>query len=73
MQLFVMYKMNEDEVGKLISQINPNKSCGIDLVDPFIIKQFASSLAPILSNIFDKSINIGRVPNKVKATIILGL
>ena len=46
-QSFVMYEPNEDEVAKLISEINPNKSCGIDLIDPFIIKQLGSTLAPI--------------------------
>ena len=28
-----MYETNEDEVAKLISETNPNKSCGIDLID----------------------------------------
>ena len=63
-QSFVMYETNEDEVAKLISEINPNKSCGIHLIDPFIIKQLGSTLAPVLSNIFNKSINTGRVPDK---------
>ena len=66
-----MYETNEDEVAKLISEINPNKSCRIDLIDPFIIKQLGSTLAPVLSNIFNKSINTGRVPDKLKEGIII--
>ena len=35
MHSFVLYETNEDEITKLISELNPNKSCGIDLIDPF--------------------------------------
>ena len=70
MHSFVLYETNEDEITKLISELNPNKSCGIDLIDPFIIKQLAVPLAPILSNIFNKSMNTGRVPDKLKEAII---
>jgi hypothetical protein len=70
MHSFVLYETNEDEITKLISELNPNKSCGIDLIDTFIIKQLAGPLAPILSNIFNKSMNTGRVPDKLKEAMI---
>ena len=54
MHSFVLYETNEDEITKLISELNPNKSHGIDLIGPFIFKQLAGPLAPILSNIFNK-------------------
>lgn len=66
-----MHETNEHEVAKLISKINPNKSCGIDLIDPLIITQLASTLVPILSNIFNKSINTGRIPDKLEEAIII--
>ena len=71
MQSFVMYETNEDEVSKLISKINPNKSCGIDLLDPLTISQLSSTLVPILSNTFNKFINTGRVPDKLRKAIII--
>ncbi len=44
MHSFALYETNENEITKLILELNPNKSCGIDMIDPFIIKQLASML-----------------------------
>ena len=66
-----MYETNEDEVAELISEINSNKSCRVDLLDPIIISQLSSTLAPILPHIFNKSINTGRVPDKLREAIII--
>ena len=70
MHSFTLYETNENEITKLILELNPNKSCGIDMIDPFIIKQLAEPLAPILSNVFNKSMNTGRVPDKLKEAMI---
>ena len=40
------------------------------MTDPFIIKQLAEPPAPILSNVFNKSMNTGRVPDKLKEAMI---
>jgi hypothetical protein len=44
MHSFVLYETNEDEITKLISELNPNKSCGIDFIDPFIINSLSCRL-----------------------------
>ena len=70
MHSFALHETNENEITKLILELNPNKSGGIDMIDPFIIKQLAEPLAPILSNVFNKSMNTGRVPDKLKEAMI---
>ena len=50
-------------VQKLLRDINPNKSTGPDGIPPFILKELANELAPILSLLFQASLNQCTVPS----------
>ena len=50
----------------MLKDLNPNKSPDRDCLNPSVIKQAAEPLAPILSYIFNISIELGRVPDQLK-------
>ena len=51
---------------KLMKDINPNKSTGPDGIPPFILKELATELAPILSLLFQASLNQSTIPQDWK-------
>ena len=59
-------QISEDGVEKLLKDLNPHKAMGPDGLHPRILKQLASTIAPTLQVIFQKSINTGRVPSDWK-------
>ena len=67
---FVFFPTNELEISDYISILNPNKSFGIDSIDPFIIKQISTSIVPLLTYIFNKSMESGKVPDQLKSALV---
>ena len=59
-------EIREDGVYKLLNSLNVHKAMGPDQLHPRVLKQLASTLAPILQIIFQKSINSGKVPSDWK-------
>ena len=59
-------EIREDGVHKLLSKLNPHKAMGPDQLHPKILKQLATTVAPILQIIFQKSIDSGKVPSDWK-------
>ena len=55
--------ISEQGVLKQLSSLNPNKACGPDQIPPWFLKTFASDIAPILTDIFQDSIDSGTVPH----------
>jgi hypothetical protein len=55
-------EINTKGVHKLLAGINPSKAAGPDQVPCRILKELASELAPILSAIFNQSLNDGTLP-----------
>lgn len=53
-------------VFKQLSSLNPNKACGPDEIPPWFLKKYASQIAPMLTDIFQDSINSGVVPHRWK-------
>lgn len=49
-------------VMKLLQKLNPTKAAGPDNIRPRVLKELANELAPILTIIFNRSINTGEVP-----------
>ena len=47
---------------KLLRNLNPSKATGPDAIPAKILKECAESLAPVLAKIFQKSLDVGRVP-----------
>ena len=50
-------------VEKLLKNIDASKATGPDEISARILKEFAPQLSPLLTNIFNKSIQEGEVPN----------
>ena len=49
-------------IEKLLQNLNPNKATGPDGIPPRILKEFAKEIAPILSIIYQASIDTGHLP-----------
>ena len=49
---------------KQLSSLNPNKACGPDQIPPWFLKTFDADIAPILTDIFQDSIDSGIVPHR---------
>lgn len=46
--------INKQGVEKLLQDVNPNKASGPDAIPAKILKECASSIAPVLTKIFQK-------------------
>ena len=57
-------------VGKLLTGLNPNKAQGPDEISPRLLKELHTEVAPILTTIFQRSLDTGIVPNDWKHAII---
>ena len=53
-------------IAKLLRNINPRKACGPDSIPNQVLKNCADSLAPILSEIFQLSLDSGSLPRDWK-------
>ena len=49
-------------VQKLLEGLNPNKACGPDGILPRVLKELAPAIAPILTDLFNRSYQTGVVP-----------
>ena len=57
-------------VEKLLANTNPTKATGPDGIPPHVLKELSHELAPILTVIFQKSLNTGIVPSEWKEAIV---
>ena len=56
--------ISEQGVLKQLSSLDPNKACGPDQIPPWFLKTFAADISPILTDIFQDSIDSGTVPHR---------
>ena len=56
--------ISEQRVLKQLSLSNPNMTCGPDQIPIWFLKTFAADIAPILTDIFQDSIDSGTVPHR---------
>ena len=54
-------------VAKQLSLLKTNKASGPDAIPPWFLKESAAEIAPILTNIFQDSIESGTVPSRWKS------
>ena len=50
-------------IQKLLPGLDPNKACGSDQVLPRVLKELATQLAPIFTDLLNRSYDLGTVPN----------
>ena len=56
-------QVNEPGILKLLQNLKPHKAGGPDNIKPTILKQLAIEIAPILTFIFNTSLETGEVPS----------
>ena len=49
-------------IEKLLKNLDPKKASGVDEISPRILKEFSQELAPLLSKIFQASLDTGNLP-----------
>ena len=54
--------ISENEILKLLQKLNPNKAAGPDDIEPKVLKELATHIAPTLYVIFGVSLDTGVVP-----------
>ena len=60
------FSVTEEGVEKLLQRSIPHKASGPDMIPARLLKKCSKDLAPILTTIFNKSLQTGRVPNDWK-------
>ena len=55
--------VTEEGVAKLLRKINANKARGPDMIPVRILKELAEEISPSLTAIFQKSLDLGTVPD----------
>ncbi len=55
-------EVNEERIEKLLKDLNPNKTPGIDNIHPRVLKQLATELKEPICKIFKKSLEEGKIP-----------
>jgi len=68
---FIIKPTNPWKVAKIIKHLKTSSSIGVDLISTNYIKDAAETIAPIISNIINKSIATNKVPKTWKTAVIL--
>ena len=64
---------NLSEILKLISNLDPKKSCGFDLITNKILKATSTTVAPFLVSLFNKCLKNGIFPSSYKTAKVTPL
>ena len=59
-----------DEITKMITEINSNKSCGIDEISPKVIQKLGPLISRPLCHIFNLTFSTGNIPEELKTSLI---
>ena len=67
---FQLKNVSEVDVFHLLNTLKISKACGHDKIPPKLLRDSAIVIAPILSHIFNQSINTGIFPKELKTAVI---
>ena len=70
--LNVLQNTTEEEVWKIICK-SPAKSCMLDPIPTWLIKESRSELLPVMTNIINSSLRSSQVPKSMKSAIVTPL
>ena len=68
---FRLQHTTEKEVSKILKDINPNKASDIYKIKPAMIKHLEPTLTPILTSLFNRSIDEHEYPDPLKLTKVI--
>ena len=71
-KLRIFLPATEDEVRRLINK-SPSKSCALDPVPTWFMKEYLDCLLPSITNIVNLSMSTGIVPTKMKTALVTPL
>ena len=60
-------KVTKEGVEKLLKKINPSKPCGPDMIPARILRDMADEISPVLTLIFQSTLDLGEVPEDWKS------
>ena len=63
-------KIENAGVRKLLKDLNPNKACGSDKIPAVLLKKCAEEISPILTFIFQQTLDKGSVPDDWKIALV---
>ena len=58
----LLSNISEEGIRKLLKGLDPNKACGPDGISSWVLKELADEVAPILTLLFQTSMDTGTVP-----------
>ena len=61
------------EIINIVKSGNSSKSSGVDNIDPYIVQKFIPQIANQLAHVFNKSLQTGIVPDKLKIAKVIPL
>lgn len=69
---FEMKQINITPEGtsKLLKNLNPSKAIGPDKISPHFLKEVHHEISPIISDLFNSSVNTGTVPNDWREALV---
>lgn len=70
-QSMFLSPVSYDEVLSLINKLEVSKSAGDDNISSKVVKMIGSQIAPVLVHIFNKSLETGIFPNKMKIAKVI--
>ena len=59
--------VTKEGVEKLLKKINPSKACGPDMIPARILRDMAEEISPILTTLFQRTIDLGELPEDWKS------
>ena len=66
-----LQKIMESEIGRLIQELDTNKSVGVDEIPPKVLKWGAKIFIPLLTKLFNMCINEGIYPDSLKLARVI--
>ena len=59
------------EIINIVKSANPSKASGVDNIDPYVVQTIIPQIANQLAHIFNKSLQTGIVPDKLKIAKVI--
>ena len=70
---FICGPTDPTEIINIVKSANSSKSSGVDNIDPYVVQKIIPQIANQLAHIFNKSLQTGIVPDKLKISKVIPL
>ena len=73
LKVFFFAPTDPTEIIYIVKSANSSKSSGVDNIDPYVVQKIIPQIANQLAHIFNKSLQTGIVPDKLKIAKVIPL